>query len=49
LGFNVRNIDVELNKVPVKTVILVLKQAVSLALELDNISVEYFQDGLDVL
>ena len=49
LGLNVRNIDVELNKVTVKTVILVLEQAVSLALELDNVSVEDLKDRLDVL
>jgi hypothetical protein len=48
-GFNVRNINVELNEVSVELVVSVLKKLVILSLKFVDESLEDVQDGLDVL
>ena len=48
-GLDVGDIDVELNKVTVESVVSVLQESVVLVLELGHVLVEGVQDGLDVL
>ena len=48
-GLDVRDVDVELNKVAVESVVSVLQKSVVLVLELGDVALESLQDGLDVL